>query len=267
MVEPITEIVPGSVPGVVAKEGAPPAPGEVGKESPTLDENVPWNKDPRFQKFLTDRKELMTTTEKLKVIMADNEVEDIEELKDLITSGKKVHGKVDLETLDAIVAKATKLDEYEEYWAQKAEADKRAGEEPDETVARVTKENEELKRRLDRQSLADEGGRALKEYDNAVTLGVKDLIPNYSDVKFALEFLGVDNPAVKVEITNKAAVSKMVRDQVKKLEKHDQQVIKDYLAGKGRIPEIPKVGDGALPDTGEIKNLKQARKVFHSLYK
>lgn len=218
---------------------------------------LPFDKNPKWKSARLAEKNLQR-------LMRDNEVDDIDDLVELVSSGKKVMGKVDPDALDTIIDKAATLSRYEEYWAQQAEDARRAEEDPDATVARVTRENDELRARMNQQKAVDDNQRALSNYDSFVAAGVREVLPNIppEQSKFLAEFLGVGNPAVEVDITNKSAVGKVVRDGVKKFEKFKQQIIKDYLAGKETVLNIPRTDTGTTSNTGEIKNLKEARKAF-----
>lgn len=265
--------IPGSEPGTGGKGSDTPTDTTEGKEasgapSPDeaeLDDNgkpLPFDQHPKWKAARQAEKSLQK-------LMADNDVEDLDDLIDLVQSGKKVIGKIDPDGLDEIIDKASTLARYEEYWDRQKEEERMAEEEPEETAARLAKENAALKAERNRQKAIEENQKALRNYDTAVLTGIKEALPTLppDQGKFLAEFMGVGNPALDVEITNKAAVTKVVRDGVKKFEKLKQQIIKDYLAGKDRIVDVPRIESGGVPGSGEIKTLKDARKTFLSMFK
>lgn len=98
--------------------------------------------------------------------MADNELDSIEDLVDLVQSGKAVIGKgIDELRLDELISKANKMDQVEEYWASQREAQRRQSEDPEETASRLEKENQELKRRLSSKDELDASKRALETFE------------------------------------------------------------------------------------------------------
>jgi len=243
--------------------------GEPGAKAPDtpageveLDEDgkpLPFDKHPKWKSARAAEKTLQG-------LMTANEVDTPEELMQLLTSGKAYAGKVNPEDLDTIIEKANTLSKYEQIWEQQAEEKRRAGEEPEETLARVTAENEALKQQMKRQEITEDNQKALKGFDATVTSTVRAALPDLpkDEMAFALEFLGVGNPAVEVDITDKTMVAKMAKTQLKKVEAFKQIIIKQYLEGKMHIPDVPRGGGDTGSPTGEVKNLREARRAFLS---
>lgn len=237
--------------------------GEKGGESQTHeDENLPWHKDPRFQKENEQRKELIQSHEKVTKIMADNGVDSMEDLIDLVESGKKVVGKIsDVEDLDELIAKAQKLDEWTAYYARQAEKQREEGETPEETIARLKKEKGQMEQRLVQDQGAREGEALLKDFSNTVESTVKEVFEDLpeSHKAFITEFFGVNNPFAVIDIGDKRAVKKMVTEGKKKFEAFkktvEDQAIKDYVAGKRAIPTVASTGGATAP-----KNIRQTMK-------
>lgn len=240
------------------------ASGAPSPEEEELDDNgkpLPFDKHPKW-------KSARAAERSLQKLMADNDVEDLDDLIDLVNSGRKVIGKVDPDSLDDIIDKASTLARYEEYWERQKEEEQRASEEPEETAERLARENAALKAERARLKAIEDNKKAIDTYDSTIMRGIKEALPNlpHTQEKFLAEFLGVGNPAVEVEITNKAAVTKVMRDGVKKFERFKQQVIKDYLEGKEKIPDVKPIDTGSVPGAGEVKTLKDARRTFLSLF-
>ena len=223
---------------------------------------LPWDQQPKW-------KAARAAERTLQKLMQVNDVDRPEELEELAKTGKLVSGKVDVTYLDEIIAKAETLTKYESYWAQQAEAKKRQDEEPDQTAARLDKENADLKKQLADRDSMEGNKRVLQEFEGVVITGIKSLLPDApkEQAEFVAEFLGVGNPAVEVDITNKAAVAKVVKEGVRKFEKFKQQIIKDYLEGKENVPTVPRTEGGTQSGSGGIKNLRDARKIFQAHFK
>lgn len=229
--------------------------------------DVPWNKDPRFQDFLKEKKTLTAANERLQNLLKANELDDPDDLADLVAKGKVVKGKIsDLSQIDDIIAKAQKLEKYEAYWKNQEERKKREQEDPNDTIAKLDRELRE-KHDSDQQrerqwSEADNAKRAIHTYEREVTELIKELEVSKDQQGFVLEFFGVGNPANDIDITDKKAIKKLIQDGIKKKESYDQAVIAAYLKTK---QEIPKVASGAGTATETTKSkimLKDARKMF-----
>ena len=273
-VEELKEITAktGSEPGSETK-GPDSSTGKTGEEggvSPSPeDENLPWHKDPRFQKFNEERKELKESNEKIKAIMKANDLDSMDDLIDLVDSGKKVIGKInDLENIDELIEKAQKLDQWTEYYARQAEIAKEEVETSEETIARLKAELVKKNHREAQDSAARESEALLKGYYKTVEATVDEVLKDLpeSQKAFITEFFGVDNPFAVIDIADKRAVKKMVVDGKKKLESFKTQVIKDYIAGKEKIPHVTSTGESTTTAQPRI-TLKTARAALHERWK
>ncbi len=230
-------------------------------------ENVPWNKDPRFQEFIKEKKTLTAANEKLQKLLKANDVEDPDELEDLVAKGKTVKGKLaDLNQLDEIIEKANRLNKYEEYWAGQEEKKRRESEDPERTIERLEnalkgKTAKEQQREYERMQ-AENAKRAIQGYDSEVKSLIKEMEMPKDQQGFILEFMGVGNPANDIDITDRKAIKKLVAEAKAKKEAYDQAVIKSYLSGKSGIPKVGSAGSGA-PESNKPKvYLKDARKAL-----
>jgi hypothetical protein len=226
-------------------------------KSDSSPENVPWNKDPRFQEFNKQRKELTASHEKLQKLLKANNLEDADDLVELVESGSKVKGKVrDINDLEQIIKDAEEIRSYRPYWqAQKenAERERRANQDPEERererAIRAEQElhvlkNDKARREFERKQ-ADATKAAISGYDNEVKSLIKEMDMPKDQTGFILEFMGVGNPANDIDITDKKAIKRLVADAAKKKDDYDQAVIKAYLAGKGQTPKVGSAGTGA----------------------
>jgi uncharacterized protein with von Willebrand factor type A (vWA) domain len=230
----------------------------------------PWHKDKRFKDDLDSLK----LGKSVKGLLEANGLEDVEELKDLVESGSKIRGKkVDLENLDDILAKAEKLTQYEKYWQQQAELQRRGAETPEQTVQRLTKaleereQKESLKEQQERE--AKEAKQSISSYEKEVSSQLdvmEDLTPDAK--QFLAWSLGVGNECNEIDLKDKKAVRKLTTDGVKKfndlVKTYKDLGVKEYLEGKKSIPNVPSTsGTVATSEKEPIRGLKNLRKALH----
>jgi hypothetical protein len=208
------------------------------------------------------------SAEALTSLLKDHGFDSKEDLVKALSSGNELKGKIGDVKVEDILAKAKTLDSYEQYWAAQDTKTKREEETSEETVARLEKRLDAFetgKKKEDLQkSRLEENKKVLDSYGIEVK-GVVDKDEGISEEyrPFVGEFLGIDNPANDVDITNKAEVRKMAQDGIKKVQNFEQAVIKRYRDGKIKIPEMTKTEP---VDTESIKeqkpqNLAEARKI------
>jgi hypothetical protein len=234
-------------------------------------ENVPWNKDPRFQEFIRDKKTLTAANEKLQKLLKANELDDPDDLEELVSKGKVVKGKLaDLNQLDEIIEKANKLTQYEKYWAEQEEKKRREVEDPEQTIARLenalkTKSAKEQQKEYERLQ-AEQARKAIEEYDS----GMKELAENNDIPKeirpFYLKYLGVGNPANDINITDVKARKRLFAEAKKDFDDLEQAIIKKYRDGKSSIPKIGSAQTGG-PEIAKTKlKLPDARRELHERF-
>lgn len=255
---------PDSAPVTKVEDGNPPV-KDVKADSST--ENLPWHKDARFQDFLKEKKGLEAANAKLQKILKDNELDDPDDLEDLVKSGKTVKGKLaDLNRIDEIIAKATKLDSYEAYWADQKRKAEREGADPNERAARAEREldleRSNRQREAAQKRQTEDTKKAISNYER----DVQDLIGEVGVPKehqsFIQELFGVGNPSNDVDITDKKAVKKLVADGMKKVDAFKQSVIAEYLKEKKGIVKTGQGTEAVGGDKPTKVYLKDARKIF-----
>ena len=253
-----------SAPVTKVEDGNPPV-KDAKADSST--ENLPWHKDARFQDFLKEKKVLETANAKLQKILKENELDDPDDLEDLVKSGKTVKGKLaDINRIDEIIAKATKLDSYEAYWADQKRKHERENTNPEERATRAERELEHERGTRQREATQkrqiEETKRAIAGYEKDVRDLIQEATVPKEHQQFIQELFGVGNPSNDVDITDKKAVKKLVADGMKKYDAFKQSVIADYLKEK---KGIVKTGQGAESVGGDKPPkimLKDARKIF-----
>jgi len=206
-------------------------------------------------------------------------VKDIEKSLKEFTGLSKVLGDKDI---SKVIEKAERLDYYEDYW-NKMDAEKKSGkskDDDDDDLDDEEKEKKALKKEL--SSLKDEiksikDGKQKELSDKESQKAAQEAINNYSSEikeftkrqevpeeygKFVNLFFGIDNPFNEVDITNTVEVRKMLKGNYPTIQEFEQAVIKRYLDGKVKIPEMSE-NKPANPDDDrpKVKNLKDARAI------
>ena len=208
----------------------------------------------------------------LSSLLSDHGYDSTEDLIEALSSGKDLKDQLGETELKDILEKAKTLDKYEQFWASEDEKKKGDDEDTDDKVIRLEKEmaswkaskrDEELKR-----SALDESQKALDGFNSEIKglIEKNDAIPKEYR-PFAAEFLGVNNPANEIEITNPGEVRKMAKDAMKKIEGFEQAVIKRYREGKLKVPEITPVEpiDTEAIKEKKPKNLAESRKMAQEI--
>lgn len=193
-----------------------------------------------------------------------------EDLKSFIANMKDLKGKIGDADLDELLENSKTLKKYQEQWAA-AEAERlKESETPEQTIARLEREKKSLendqKKQADRTKQSKAAKRAIEDFNETVTTVVKSAKEVPAEYRpFISEFLGVDNPINDVDISDKAAVRRLAKEGVTKMQAFEQAVIKRYRDGKIKIPsvsvtETTPAGEGV--GAKEPKNLKEAKKIM-----
>lgn len=261
-----------------ALEGSEPLEGQP-SDSPTdtgaitappdaeLDENgrpLPFNEHPKWKSARNAEKELSR-------LLEENELDSIEDLVELVQSGKAVVGKgLDEERLETLIQRANKMDQVEEYWAQQREAQRRAEEDPEETAARLERENAELKQRLSGKNELDASKRALETFEKKTRTFIEGAVKDADkEDRAAFEFfMGVNHPFGEIDITDERQINKMGKQVLKTIEGIEQRAIKKYVEGKKNLVKIGSTSTPTAPagQTG-IRGLKDARAALRDYFR
>lgn len=256
--------VSGSEPEVKGQAADSPSVKDASVDSSTTDEKLPFDQHPKW-------KSARLAEKKLNEILEANDLTDIEDLVELVESGKKVKGKLtDVNALDNIIEKAMTLEKYEQYWAEQEERKRRTEEDPEDTIKRLERELKDKEKVLEKtekeKKEIQEAKNAIRFYESEVSDMIKEVENISKDQRpFVLEFMGVNNPANEIDITDKRAIKRLVSDGIKKLETYDQQVIKNYLAGKTAVPKMGSATTGGEPEKPRVM-LKDARKALRETF-
>lgn len=191
-------------------------------------------------------------SEELSTLLKDSGL-DINGVKALIDSDKSLKDLLGDRKLEDVLEKAGKLDDYESKWKLDDEAKKRESEDPAETIARLDQQIADTQKSTQQSDTArrehQSANEALTAYDSSVDSLVANADISDSHKAFLKGVLQSSNPAMSVDIGNKADVGKMVKDMVTQLQTFSDGVIKDYTDGKGGVipisPSSPASRDGA----------------------
>jgi len=235
------------------------------KKADSSEAEVPWHKDTRFKNDLS----LLKTA---KSLMEANGLEDVDELKELIESGNKVRGKkIDLDKIDEIAKKAATLDEYQKYWDQQKELSKRNEELPEQTIARLERQNQEINHRVTAREQAENEAKQAKESVAFYEGEVKNSLDLMDDLKpiekeFVSWAVGVGNECNEITITDRRQIKKVLNSGIKKYQKLveaiKEEAIKEYRAGKASVPAVPSSDAAAATKPDAPKGLKGLRSAF-----
>jgi hypothetical protein len=184
-------------------------------------------------------------------------------VKEAISAMSSIASKAgSTEALEKLLADSKELKDTKTAWAVQDELDKRAKEEPADTIARLDAERlERDKTRRDESEKANRSKEARKAMDFFDTTAEKaiDSVKDASDAEksFLKKLLNSKNEMFDVDLSDRSAVNKLAADQGKMLTDLKTQIIQDYVDGKIEIPKVDKSTPAGFDKKGP-KNLKEA---------
>jgi len=193
--------------------------------------------------------------------------ESVEDFIAEYKTSKELRDQVGDADITKLMGAQQELERIHAYWAEQETLKKEQDELPEETIERLKREKkiqeDEFKRTVTERSQLEGETKAIRNYNSEVNsiLGKESL--SKPEQEFAAKFFGVDNPFNEVDINNKVAIRKMVKDGLKNYNDFKLQVIEDYRAGKIEVPEITK-SDQTSVTSGEkkITSIRKASQVF-----
>ena len=188
--------------------------------------------------------------------------ESVDDVIDALESKSTISKKLGDRDLDAIIKAAETLEGYEAIWAADEIKRQNADDTDEGRISRLEKElqsfRDEKKSEKDKERAAKESKDAIDAYEEiATSISKENDIPE-GQIPFFKEFMGINNPILDVDLDDKIAVRKMVKDQTKKYNSFVNGIIKSYTEGKIKLVDI-KPADPVVPDKPQAKNLKEAR--------
>jgi len=182
-------------------------------------------------------------TQAVQSVLDEYEIDSPEQLNEFLKNLSGLKDQLGNSDLEELKENSDLLKKYQKHWAKEELAKQEDGETPEETIARLKKENRRIDKemRSDRaeQDRANEASRDLKTFNSTVISSIeanKDVPVEYR--KFLGEFLGVGNEINEVDLNDKAGVKRISKAGAKKLNEFAQLVIKQYLKGKTETPKI-----------------------------
>jgi hypothetical protein len=163
---------------------------------------------------------------------------------------KEILGDKDVKQL---IKDANRLQEIEAYWAEQDALKKEEEEEPQETIARLKLEKQELAEKQEREKAMTreqkEASRAIESYNSIAGKIVESHGLEGEKADIAKLLLGVDNPFNEVDIADAKAVKEMSGSITKKFSdfigKIEQAAIDKYAEGKSDLTPISKADTSA----------------------
>jgi len=213
----------------------------------------PYDKDPKWL-------EARAAQKSLNELLEETGHESIAELVEDLKSGKDLQETLGDADIEAIIEDAQTLEKYNKIWAQQDIEKQREEESPEDTIDRLEREKQEL---IDTQTQEkttkesqEEAQANLDNFDAEINKAVEN-IEDMGEDKQALTklLLGLENPVITVDITDKKAVREMAAGQIAKVNelfgKIEQTAIDAYAAGKKTVSKTGKPPEAEAAVTKE----------------
>jgi hypothetical protein len=219
---------------------------------------APYDKDPKWLKA-------RAAEAALDAILKESGLLDAEELKAELAKGRSLAQILGNRDPKKVIEDAEYAAKVRQRWDQDKRAKSLENETPEARIARLEKENEDLRRssedyrsgvesREHAQKVVQNFGSEVDRVISAIT--GETPLPAHENELLKL-FLGVDNPANLIDIEDQVAVRKMARDGITKfqtlVQKIKQAAIDEYAAGKSKLTVDTTKGGSADVQTGMQK--------------
>lgn len=236
------------------------------------DKPPPYDQDPKWKKARAAE----ARVEKILDKHGLKSVDDIEfQLETGLTISEILGGRDAKKLIEDYESIRAWKEKVETYWKEQETKKLEEEETPEETVQRLKKEREDYKNQekaeAQRKKEAADTEKAVKDYGKYISEIVEQQGLVGEEAKMAKLFLGVDNPFNEIDdITNKAAVKKMAKDNAAKfktfLDSVRQEAVDGYAKGKGKFipisatetPGKESVSKKKLPDNATVDQTFEA---------
>jgi len=231
------------------------------KNADGTEKPAPYDKDPKWLKA-------RAAEAALDAILQEHGLLDIEELKAELAKGRSLSQVLGTRDAKKVLEDADYATKVRQHWDKEKAAKAIEGETPDQRVARLEKENEDLRRsseeyrsgietREHAQKVVQNFGSEVDRVITAVTAEAP--LPEHEKSLLKL-FLGVENPANLIDIEDQVSVRKMARDGIGQfqtlVQKIKQAAIDEYAAGKSKLTVDTTKGGSANVQTGVERKSK-----------
>ena len=206
-------------------------------------------------------------------LLVEFDLESPDALKEFISGMTELKDKLSGENVDELLDNKALMTKYQKHWAAQEAEKKKDGETPEETVKRL--EGELAAKDASAAKVAAKGDDAKKakalisSFNNTVDKTIRGMkeVPDEYRGFFGL-FMGVNNPINDVDLADRASVIDITKNGAKNLLDFEQVVIKRYLEGKAKVPDVTTTQATVTEkEPVTIKNLSEARTTMASKVK
>lgn len=233
------------------KEGSDLPPEASKADGSSASEKLPFDEHPKWKAARAVEAKVETILEEHGYSDLDEMLEDIKGSREL----KKTVGKNDIKEL--LEAKEWRQ-KVEAYWAEQKHKKLRETD-PEEYATQLEKEKQERERKESERRQVEESEREVKDYTNEVQSSLAKLDIPESHKAFISYSLGVDNEMLDINIDDKVAVRKAIKDGIAKYNKLRDSIIEEYRSGKLKVPPITPSGESTVvTEERKPKSIKEA---------
>lgn len=218
---------------------------EAKKEKPK-EKPLPYDQDPKW-------KSARAAEARMQKILEDHGLDSMDDIEKMVARGESVRDLLGDKDLTKLIQDANRLKEIEAYWADQEKKRQEEGEEPEETIKRLKKENEDLQSSIKTREQTEEevqrAQQALDRYTSTVDNIVSETGLEGDAAKMARMFLGVDNQFNEINIEDIKSVKDFARTGSKIfvdfIAKVKQDAVDEYAKGMSNITPISPSGETA----------------------
>jgi len=225
------------------------------------EDNLPFDKHPKWQAARAAEKQLNEMMER-------NGFEDVEALMSALDKGMKLEEALSDRDIETLLERDELLSTYEKHWAEEERRKLRETETPEDTIARLEREKQEVQEKYEsdrtQRQQAEDAERTVRDFNSNMEkfISKSDIPDEYQS--FAKLILGIDNPILDIDISDKGAVNSTASNLIETLRSFEESVIARYKAGnKTPPPATPPAesGDQAAPAEGKkpLKNFAEMK--------
>jgi len=245
-------------------EGAEPSTEANASGSSADEEELPFDKHPRW-------KAARATESKVQSIMKEHGYDDLEEMVADIATSKNLQrevGTTDVKQLLAGQEAQKELAKIKAYWAEQKllkEMEQRDDELPEDTVERLKKQMLNMKKEFESESQNQKKQEEDKIFWSNYEKQAKSFIESQTDIteagKETLNALLRNETFINdIDLNKKSDIKRMNQSALELIKKLEDNAIKDYIAGKKKMPKISST-DETVTSLKEkpTKNLNDAK--------
>jgi len=228
--------------------------------SSAAEEKLPFDQNPRWKAARAVEAKIESTLEEHGYDNLDEMLEDLKTSREL----RQAVGKEDIKELKEAKEWRQKV---EAYWAEQKHQKLRETD-PEEYATQLEKEKRERDAKESERRAIEENARAIKDYTSEVQSSLSKLDIPDTHKSFIAYSLGVENPFTEVDIQDKVAVRKAIKDGITKYNKLRDSIIEEYRSGKIKVPPITPTGETTVvTEERKPKTIKEATEIYRERLK